>query len=107
MAPNRDARLVFTLAVLAVALSGAIQTDAATFTVNRTLDAVDARPGDGICGTGRGNRICTLRAAIQESNARPGADIINLPAGTYTLTLLSQDSIDSEDLALEGEPTAA
>ncbi len=30
---------------------------------------------------------CTLRAAIQNANASPGADVINLAAGTYTLTI--------------------
>ena len=30
---------------------------------------------------------CTLRAAIGESNAMPGKDVIKLPAGTYVLTL--------------------
>jgi CSLREA domain-containing protein len=58
---------------------------AATFTVNSTADAVDARPGDGICATAAG--ACTLRAAIQETNALPGADTVMVPAGTYTLTI--------------------
>jgi CSLREA domain-containing protein len=67
-------------------LAGAIAVEAeATFTVDSTNDAVDANPGDGICATTEGE--CTLRAAIQETNALPGADIINLPAGTYLLTL--------------------
>jgi CSLREA domain-containing protein len=58
---------------------------AATFTVNSTADAVDARPGDGICATATG--ACTLRAAIQETNALPGADTVIVPAGTYILTI--------------------
>jgi CSLREA domain-containing protein len=58
---------------------------AATFTVNSTADAVDARPGDGICATATG--ACTLRAAIQETNALPGADTVMVPAGTYILTI--------------------
>jgi len=73
---------------------------AATFTVNRTHDAVDARPGDGVCETAPGNRICTLRAAIQEANARLGADTVNIPAGTYTLTLQSGSH---EEAALNGD----
>ncbi len=59
--------------------------EAATFTVDSTADAVDANPGDGVCATESGE--CTLRAAIQESNALPGADTITLPAGTYMLTI--------------------
>ena len=59
---------------------------AATFTVNSTLDGVDATPGNGVCATAVGT--CTLRAAIQEANALPGTDVVILPAGTYQLTLV-------------------
>jgi len=58
-------------------------------TVNSTADTIDANLGDGICDDGLGN--CTLRAAIQETNACPGADEINIPAGTYILTLAGID----------------
>ena len=58
---------------------------AATFTVTSTVDAPDAVPGDGICDDGAGN--CTLRAAVTESDFTGGANVINIPAGTYTLTL--------------------
>lgn len=58
---------------------------AQNFTVTSTTDAVDAVPGDGNCDDGSGN--CTLRAAIQESNALGATHVITLPAGTYTLTL--------------------
>src|SRR5438874_2252898 len=60
---------------------------AATFTVNSSVDAVDAIPGDGICETVRGNGVCTLRAAIQETNALTGPNEIVLPSGTYTITI--------------------
>ena len=55
--------------------------------MNSTADAVDANPGDGVCETGSGNGICTLRAAVQEAAASSSANTIALPAGTYTLTL--------------------
>lgn len=58
---------------------------AATFTVNSTLDLVDTTPGDGVCSAAGG--VCTLRAAIMEANALPGADTIMLPAGTYNLSI--------------------
>ena len=58
---------------------------AGPFNVNSTLDLPDLIPGDGFCGAA--GAICTLRAAIMESNALAGADTINLPAGTYTLSL--------------------
>ncbi|MBI4498413.1 MAG: hypothetical protein HY689_10985, partial [Chloroflexi bacterium] len=67
---------------------------AVSFTVNSTLDAVDAAPGDGACATATGTvpaSACTLRAAIMEANALPGDDTITLPAGTYTLTIAGQD----------------
>ncbi|MBI4497854.1 MAG: CSLREA domain-containing protein [Chloroflexi bacterium] len=60
---------------------------AAAFTVNSALDAVDATPGDGVCETAPNNGECTLRAAIQEANAFAGDDTITLPAGTYTLSI--------------------
>jgi titin len=47
---------------------------ATTFTVTSTLNSDDAVPGDGSCDDGSGN--CTLRAALTESNAFPGADVI-------------------------------
>jgi hypothetical protein len=57
----------------------------ASFIVSTTLDGSDELPGDGICATAEGE--CTLRAAIEESNALPGADTIVLPAGTYVPSL--------------------
>ena len=67
---------------------------AITFTVNNTADTEDTNPGDGVCADGSGN--CTLRAAIMETNALTGADIIELPGGTYTLTIAGQDEDASE-----------
>ncbi len=48
------------------------------------LDIADTTP-DGLCDAGGGQ--CSLREAISEANARPGHDAVDLPAGTYTLTL--------------------
>jgi len=41
----------------------------ASFTVNDTGDGADATPGDGVCATA--GAVCTLRAAIEETNALP------------------------------------
>lgn len=49
---------------------------AATFTVNSSADGPDTNPGDGVCVAER--NACTLRAAIQEANALPGLDAINI-----------------------------
>jgi CSLREA domain-containing protein len=79
--------LVFVLLSLAFLLfaSPSVAAGGSTFTVNDTTDAVDANPGDGVCATAQGK--CTLRAAVQEANATPGADTIILPEGTYKLTI--------------------
>ena len=72
---------------------------AAGFTVNSTTDAVDATPGDGTCATAIGE--CTLRAAVMEANALGGAHTINLPAGTYFITIprsLSSNDDSTGDL---------
>ena len=68
-----------------------------TFTVNGTTDAVDVNPGDGVCAAASGK--CTLRAAVQEANALPGADTIVLPSGTFKLTLTGAN----EDFAATGD----
>jgi CSLREA domain-containing protein len=84
---------------LALLFCGGISIDAeaATFVVDSTVDAIDATPGDGVCATS--GAVCTLRAAIQESNALAGADTVNLPAGTYTLTIAGA----FEDAAATGD----
>ncbi len=70
-----------------------------SFTVTTTMDATDVNPGDGLCQTSFGNGICSLRAAIQESNALPGENDIILLNGNYNLTIRDQQ----EDLALSGD----
>ena len=51
----------------------------AAFTVNNNGDAVDNNIGNGVCSTAGG--VCTLRAAIQESNRLAGNDSITINAG--------------------------
>src|SRR5262245_58268931 len=60
-----------------------------SFTVNSLADVVASLPLDnGVCETNPGNGICTLRAAIMKANHFPGGGvIINIPAGTYGLTI--------------------
>lgn len=88
---------------------------AATFTVNSLNDAVDLLPGDGVCdSSAQPNSQCTLRAAVQETNALSGADTIILPAGIYTLTipgvgenLAATGDLDlNDDLTLTGAGAA-
>jgi CSLREA domain-containing protein len=89
---------------LGVSLSASAQ--AATFTVDSPSDVRDANPGNGICETAPGNGVCTLRAAIQEANALPGADEIILPPNTYLLTLVAELAITG-DLTIMGSRAAA
>jgi|GEM_PF-1626633 len=97
--------------IVAAAMFGSAQ--AATFAVDTTLDSLDAAPGDGTCADADGH--CSLRAAIQETNARAGADTIVLGAGTYAFTIPGSDEdaaasgdldID-DDLVLQGAGAAA
>src|SRR5262245_41504058 len=64
-------RLVAGLGI-AVLLGG--PAGALTFTVDSTGDGSDTSAGDGVCVATSGG--CTLRAAMEEANAHPDADII-------------------------------
>src|ERR671914_2500212 len=107
-------RALLVLAVVALALTtflvarAVVFASPAQFTVNSTADAVDSSVGDGACRTVAGT--CTLRAAIQEANALPGADEIQLPAGTYELGIAARNQNDvttgdldiTDSLTIEG-----
>jgi hypothetical protein len=73
------------------------------FLVNTTADTVDAILGDGLAADASGNT--SLRAAIQEANALGGSTIINLPAGTYSLTRTGSESSAYNDLDITGNIT--
>ena len=96
---------VLLLAVLAAIWGVPDAAQAAAFTVDSTADAVDATPGDGVCDDGAGN--CTLRAAIIEANALPGADTVGVPAGTYTIAIggVGEDEALTGDLDVADELT--
>lgn len=96
---RRIPRIVTSALVAAVFQLAATVAAAATFTVNSPADVPDANPGDGVCETAPGNKVCTLRAAVQESNAFGGDNTIMLQANvTYTLTRAGDD-----DTALNGD----
>ncbi len=78
---------------------------AAVFNVNTTVDAVDSDTSDGVCLTTDGE--CSLRAAIQQANASSDADEVNLPAGTYELSLegIKDDEGATGDLDVKSEIT--
>ncbi|HEX7314813.1 MAG TPA: Calx-beta domain-containing protein [Pyrinomonadaceae bacterium] len=58
---------------------------ATTFTVNSAGDTFDANTDDGVCDDGTGK--CSLRAAVMQANATPGADTITFQIGTGTQTI--------------------
>jgi hypothetical protein len=81
--------------VIAVLLFAALSS-ACTYDVDSVVDAPDQNPGDFICAravppdgfpAGDDQGLCTLRAAVMEANATAIAERIEIPAGTYNLTL--------------------
>jgi hypothetical protein len=72
-------------------------------------DAVDAVPGDGVCDADTTTPLdqCTLRAAVQEANALPGADTIKLRAARYSLSLAgpNEDAAAAGDLDITSDIT--
>ena len=76
---------------------------AAVFTVNNPLDVMDTNPGDGVCLAASGG--CTLRAAIQETNALAGADTIilpSLPSPNAYFLLIVDELIITDSLTIVG-----
>ncbi len=74
------------------------------FEVNMTGDGNDLNPGDTICDASpEAGEQCSLRAAVQETNALSGAQEITLPAGTYLLVgEAGEDDSLSGDLDIKG-----
>lgn len=56
----------------------------ATYTVDNNGDAGDATPGDCLCATA--GAVCTLRAALEETNAHAGGDTIVF-AAAYDISI--------------------
>ena len=74
-------------ALFVAAVFTAAPAAAATFTVNSAGDGADASPGNGSCATTGGGGECTLRAAIQETNALAGTDNIRFAIGSGPVTV--------------------
>ncbi len=78
-----------------------------TFTVNDTGDSGDATTTDGVCDIDPTSGGCTLRAAIEQANATPGADIIQFaifgtPGGEQTIAPTSPLPIITEQVTING-----
>ena len=76
---------------------------ATTFVVNSTGDGPDANTADGICADDTGK--CTLRAAIMQANATPGADTINFQIGTGPQTIAPVTTLPSINQTLTIDAT--
>ena len=74
-----------------------------TFKVNTTLDTVAVSLKTGKDATGH----ISLRSAIMAANAKPNADTIIVPAGTFTLTIpgADEDADATGDLDINGSVT--
>ncbi|MEZ4331537.1 MAG: right-handed parallel beta-helix repeat-containing protein [Myxococcota bacterium] len=99
-------------------IAGALWTgpsQAATWTVNSTSDSGDKITGDGVCSTGGMVDLgagpeaeCTLRAALEEANASPGHDTIQLDPtfptidGFVSIAPQSGLPVISDPLTLDG-----
>ena len=83
------------------------QTGSTTFIVDSVLDEPDADTGDSSC-VAMPSGDCTLRAAIEQANARNLGDRVVLPSsgGVYTLTL-GASLVISTSLTLESQDNAA
>jgi hypothetical protein len=66
---------------------------AVEFTVDSTGNDGDVLPGDGVCADSSGD--CTLRAAVEETNELVGMDLVEVPAGTYSVLgrIVIEDSL--------------
>src|SRR5215210_5229830 len=88
---RRRAGLLLTM-ITAILLMASGPAWADTFTVNSTGDDGDAAPS-GVCNTAPflvgTEPECTLRAAIQEANATPGADAIHFNLGGPGVKIIS------------------
>jgi hypothetical protein len=93
--PARFAALA--LATASIILMGGQCQQRTTFVVTHTGDLADSDPGDGLCEAADGS--CTLRAAVQESNALPGRQGIRLGAGVHLLSIPGR----REDDAAQGD----
>ena len=81
----------FCAALVALCVLSATGAGATDWVVNTTLDLPDANAGNGVCATSGGQ--CSLRAAIEESNAQGGSHTVTLSFGFYNLTHTSGTDI--------------
>ncbi|MEA2487461.1 MAG: hypothetical protein QOF16_1115, partial [Actinomycetota bacterium] len=90
---------VFASYVFLAASAHAATPPPADYTVNTIADGPDANPGDSVCdaNTESEGDQCTLRAAIQETNADPGSQQIAVPGGDGPFTLTTAAATASQE----------
>ncbi len=71
-----------------------------TFLVDNTGNAADATPGDGDCSTS--GFACTLRAAIEESNATAAGAPYTIAFGVTQISLPTTLTITRDDVFIDG-----
>lgn len=93
-------RVLIASALVSLAVMGpALPCAGATFTVNSAGESHDPVPGDGICGDPSlpDSLRCTLRAAVEESNALSGSDTILFAQNLSTIYLTLGSLIVSDN----------
>lgn len=96
--PKKLRALVLLVVAAAIALTLSLMPVARASTISVTTTA-DALADDGNCSLREAIRAANLDAAVDACPAGSGADVIELPAGTYTLALAGRD----EDAAASGD----
>ena len=89
--------------LMLAASSGPAHAQTTAFLVNSTADQPDADTTDGKCFAL--NASCTLRAAIQQAHATPGADVIEFAISggeVHTITPSSPLPTITEDVTIDG-----
>lgn len=95
-------RMILRNVVMAAVLATAAPAAAATFVVNHTGDSNDSSAGNGVCRTSGG--VCTLRAAIQESNTTTALDTITfaIDSGPQRISLLGTLPTITRPIIIDG-----
>src|SRR4051794_364440 len=78
------AALALATTALATAFAPSVASADNTWIVNSTADTSDATPNNGVCADGSG--FCSLRAAVEESNANAVTDTIHFDPSVFTGT---------------------
>jgi hypothetical protein len=90
------------LIVLALVVSGPVSGLAASFEINDAGLEGDLVPGDGICEITAGTGDCSFLAAVEETEALPGADRIDVPEGEWGASLVTlRDELEIVGLGSE------